>query len=59
VSGSIYEIVWLRGAIVEAVALNVNVPLSSSNPTIATQPITPAEQKVLSSAAVVQDAQFR
>lgn len=59
VSGSIYEIVWLRGAIVEAVALNVNVPLSGTNPTIATQPITPAEQKVLSSAALVQDAQFR
>jgi uncharacterized protein (DUF2252 family) len=59
VSGGIYEIVWLRGAIVEAVALNVDLPAYKSSPTVATQPITPAEQTVLSSAAVAQDAQLR
>jgi hypothetical protein len=62
VSGAIYEIVWQRGTIVEAVALNINVPASagsSTSTTIAALPITSAQQEVLSSAAVKQDAQLK
>ena len=57
-----YEIVWQRGTIVEAVALNINVPASagsSTSTTIAALPITSAQQEVLSSAAVKQDAQLK
>ena len=61
-SASTYQILWQRGTIVEAVALNTNVPASSSSSTsttVAALPITSAQQKVLSSAAVVQDALLR
>ncbi len=59
---SLYQIFWRRGSIVEAVALNINVAAtagSSTSTSIATLPITPAQQKVLSSAAVKQDAELR
>ena len=55
---SIYQIVWQKGAIVEAVALNVNVP-ASGGASSATNPITPAQQKVLSSAALKQDGEIK
>jgi hypothetical protein len=57
--GSTYAIYWQRGEIVELVALTTNVSAngaSSTSTTIATPPITAAQQKVLSSAAVEQDA---
>jgi len=53
-----YIIYWLRGNIAELVGLNTNVPASSStstSTTAAATPITPAQQKVLSSAAVEQN----
>jgi hypothetical protein len=59
---SIYQILWQRGTIVEAVALNTNVPASSSSSTstpVTALAITSAQQKVLSSAAVEQDALLR
>jgi hypothetical protein len=59
---SVYQILWQRGTIVEGVALNINVPAtagSSTSTSIAALPITSAQQKVLSSAAVEQDAQLR
>jgi hypothetical protein len=55
---SIYQIVWQKGAIVEAVALNVNVPASSGGSST-TNPITPAQQKVLSNAALKQNGETR
>ena len=60
--GSTYAIYWQRGKILELVALNTNVPASSStstSTTLATPPITPAQQKVLSSLAVAQDTSSR
>jgi hypothetical protein len=55
--GSTYAIYWQRGQTVEAVAFTTDVPASSSSTStsVAAPPITPAEQKVLSSAAVEQD----
>jgi hypothetical protein len=58
---SIYQILWRRGSIVEAVALNINAATASSSTStsIATLPITSAQQEVLSRAAVEQDAELR
>jgi hypothetical protein len=56
--GSTYAIYWQRGRNVELVALTTNVSASgssSTSTTTATPPITAAQQKVLSSAAVEQD----
>jgi hypothetical protein len=53
-----YLIYWLRGNIAEVVGLNTNVPASSStstSTTVAATPITSAQQRVLSSAAVEQN----
>ena len=60
--GSTYAIYWQRGKTLELVALNTNVPATSStstSTTLATPPITPAQQKVLSSLAVAQDTSRR
>jgi hypothetical protein len=56
--GSTYAIYWRRGSTVEVVALNTDVPASSNtstSTTVATPPITSAQQRVLSSAAVEQN----
>jgi ethanolamine utilization protein EutA (predicted chaperonin) len=55
--GSTYAIYWQRGKTLELVALNTNVPATSTSTstTLATPPITPAQQKVLSSLALEQD----
>jgi hypothetical protein len=61
-SGSTYAIFWLRGSIVEAVALNTDVPASSSSSsstTVPARPLTSAQQNLLSSAAVEQDTLLR
>jgi len=60
--GSTYVIYWQRGKTLELVALNTNIPATSStstSTTLATPPITPAQQKVLSSLAVDQDTSHR
>ena len=58
---STYDIYWQRGKTLEVVALNTNVPASTSstNPTVAAPPITSAQQKVLSKVAVEQDSLLR
>jgi hypothetical protein len=59
---SLYQILWRRGSIVEGVALNISVPASAGSSTSnsnTTLPITSAQQEVLSSAAVKQDAELR
>jgi hypothetical protein len=56
--GSTYVIYWQRGKNLAFVALNTDVPASSStstSTTLATPPITPAQQKVLSSLALEQN----
>jgi hypothetical protein len=55
--GSTYVIYWQRGKTLELVALNTNVPATSTSTstTLATPPITPAQQKVLSSLALEQN----
>jgi len=59
--GSTYFIYWQRGKIVEVVGLYTSVPASNSSSTSTTlaQPITPAQQMVLSRAAAAQDALLR
>jgi hypothetical protein len=57
-----YLIYWLRGNIAEVVGLNTNVPASSStstSTTVAATPITSAQQRILSSAAVEQNKLLR
>jgi hypothetical protein len=57
--GSTYAIYWQRGQIVALIALTTDVTASansSTSTTVATPPITSAEQKVLSDAAIEQDA---
>jgi hypothetical protein len=57
--GSTYEIYWQVGDIVEAVGLTTDVPASTSSSTETTTPAPPmtsAERKVLSGAAVAQNA---
>jgi hypothetical protein len=61
-AGYTYAIYWRRGAILELVSLTTNIPASSStstSTTTAAPPITPAEQTLLSSAAVAQNARLR
>jgi len=60
--GSTYAIYWQRGKTLELVALNTNIPATSStstSTTLATPPITPAQQKILSTLAVDQDTSHR
>jgi hypothetical protein len=57
--GSTYEIYWQVGAIVEAVGLTTDVPASTSSSTKTTTPAPPmtsAQHKLLSGAAVTQNA---
>jgi hypothetical protein len=48
----VYEIYWLQGLTVEAVEIAAAVPAGSSN---APHPITSAQEKILSSAALEQN----
>jgi hypothetical protein len=60
--GSTYAIYWQRGATLEVVGLNTDVPASgstSTSTTLAAPPITRAQQKVLSSAALEQNTRLR
>ena len=60
--GNNHLIYWQRGNIAEVVGLNTNVPASSStstSTTVAATPITSAQQRVLSSAAVEQNKLLR
>jgi hypothetical protein len=56
--GSTYAIYWQHGSTVELVALTTNVSATSSSTstTAVTPPITAAQQKVLSAAALAQNA---
>jgi Zn-dependent alcohol dehydrogenase len=59
-SGPVYTIYWRQGDVFEFVGLETQIPASSSSSTTTTTapapapPITPAEQKILSDAAVNQ-----
>lgn len=55
--GTIYAIYWQRGSTVEAVsyATDVQAKSSSTSTTVAAPPITSAQQRVLSQAALEQD----
>jgi hypothetical protein len=62
-SGPVYTIYWRQGDVFEFVGLETNIPASSSASTTTTTtapapPITAAEQKVLSGAAVNQFKQL-
>ncbi len=61
-SGSTYAIYWRRGQLLELVGLATNLATSGSSTTSTsapTPPIDPAQQKVLSAAALAQDALVR
>jgi len=60
-SGFTYALYWQRGARVELVALNTNVPASTSSSTAPTgtpPPITKAQQRTLSTVALAQNARI-